>query len=215
MRYSKITSIKGLVLAMMMLTAITTAQGQTVYAVEDKPTTVQLRTNALYWLALSPNVGVELQTDMGLAFLADYVGAWWNGSKSHRYWSNYAFHLEGRYYLGARKQTTPYKGHHVGVYGYLATYDFEFGNKGYQCPDLSKTFSIGASYGWSMPVSKRLSFDFTVGIGYLQSKYTEYVPSETWYKATAHRKLKWFGPTKLEATLVWNINNNNRKKQGL
>lgn len=215
MRYSKITSIKGLVLAMMMLTAITTAQGQTVYAVEEKPTTVQLRTNALYWLALSPNVGVELQTDMGLTFLADYVGAWWNGSKSHRYWSNYAFHLEGRYYLGARKQTTPYKGHHVGIYGYLATYDFEFGNKGYQCPDLSKTFSIGASYGWSMPVSKRLSLDFAIGIGYLQSKYTEYIPSETWYKATAHRKLKWFGPTKLEATLVWNINNNNRKKQGL
>lgn len=211
MKYTKKISVKGLVLTMMLLAAMTTAQGQTVYAVEEKPTTVQLRTNALYWLALSPNIGVELQTDMGIAFLADYVGAWWNSNKSHRYWSNYACHLEGRYYLGANKQTTPYKGHHIGVYGYLATYDFEFGNKGYQCPDLTKTFSVGVSYGWSMPVNKRLSFDFTIGIGYLQSRYTEYVPSETWYKATGHKKLNWFGPTKLEATLVWNINNKNDK----
>lgn len=212
MRYSNMTSVKGLVLSVVMLmTVIATARGQEVYALEDKPTTVQLRTNGMYWLALSPNVGVELQTDMGVAFLADYVGAWWNSSKNHRYWSNYAFHLEGRYYLGAKEQITPYKGHHVGVYGYLATYDFEFGNKGYQCSDLSKTFSIGVSYGWSMPVNKRLSFDFTIGIGYLQSKYTEYIPSETWYKATGYKKMTWFGPTKLEATLVWNINNINKK----
>lgn len=202
------TSAKGLALAMLLtLTLLTPSQAQTVYADEGDPTTVNLRTNGLYWLALSPNIGAELQTDMGVAILADYIGAWWNSSKNHRYWSNYAFHLEGRYYLGHLKgMAAPFQGHHVGLFGYLATYDFEFGGKGYQCADLSKTFSIGVSYGYSMPLKGKLSVDFTIGIGYLQSKYTEYEPTETWYKAIGYKKAAWFGPTKLEATLVWNLN---------
>ena len=212
MRYSTMTFLKGLTLTLgLMMTMQTTSQAQEVYALEDKTTTVQLRSNGLYWLALSPNIGVELQTDMGIAFLADYVGAWWNNYESNRFWSNYAFHVEGRYYLDTKKQSSPFKGHHVGLYGYMVTYDFEFGGKGYQCADLSKTFSIGASYGYSMPLNERLSIDFTVGFGYLQSKYTVYEPTKTWYTITGYKKGTWIGPTKLEATLVWNINKRNNR----
>lgn len=211
MRYSMMTKLKGLTLTVLLMASAATMQAQTVYALEDKPTTVQLRTNGLYWLALSPNIGVEMQTDLGIAFLADYVGAWWNNNQKHHYWSNYAFHAEGRYYLAGKKQDAPFKGHHVGLYGYLATYDFEFGGKGVQCADLSKTFSIGVSYGYSLPLNDRLSVDMTIGIGYLQSKYTEYEPTATWYKATGYKKATWIGPTKLEATLVWNINRKNNR----
>lgn len=212
MKISTMTSVKSLALILvLMMTVITSSQAQMVYDFEEKPTAVQFRTNGLYWLALSPNIGVELQTDLGLAFLADYVGAWWNNNQKHNYWSDYAFHVEGRYYLGNKVQDTPFSGHHVGLYGIMATYDFEFGGIGYQSNDLSKTWSIGASYGYSLPLTKRLSVDFTIGIGYLQSKYDVYHPEAGWYVRDKTKKLKYFGPTKLEATLVWNLNSFNKK----
>ena len=106
---------------------------------------------------------------------------------------------------------TPYNGHHFGVYFQMATYDFEFGDKGYQCKDLDKSIGLGLSYGYSMPLSRHFNIDFTVGIGYFTSKYTEYEPTKDWYHPTGYKKLNWFGPTKLEVSLVWNLNRKNDK----
>lgn len=196
-------------MVMLMLTTITVT-AQEIYTAEEKPTAVQLKTNGLYWLALSPNVGIEFQTDLGVAFLFDYVGAWWNSYDKNRFWSNYAFSIETRYYLGNISQISPYKGSHVGLYGTMATYDFEFGGKGYQSNDLSKTFTIGISYGFTKPLNRNFSIDFTVGIGYFQSTYDVYHPINGKYTRDTTKRLKFFGPTKLEATLVWNINNENK-----
>ena len=107
-----------------------TADGQVRYKLNKEKIAVQLHTNGLYDLALCPNIGLELQTDLGLAWQCDYIGAWWSNNSKHRYWQNYAFQMELRYYLGHDHQDTPYFGHHIGVYGQLATYDFEFGGTG-------------------------------------------------------------------------------------
>ena len=89
----------------------------------------------------------------------------------------------------------------------MITYDFEFGNKGYQCNDLSKTIGIGVSYGYCMPLNKTFSLDFTIGIGYLHTNYTEYIPHSDKYVRTGEKSKTWIGPTKAEVSLVWNINN--------
>ena len=170
MKYTKKISVKGLVLTMMLLAAMTTAQGQTVYAVENKPTTVQLRTNGLYDLALCPNIGLEFQTSLGLAFQFDYIGAWWSNNSKHRFWQNYGFQTEIRYYLASKSTDMPYLGHHVGVYGQMVTYDFEFGGTGYQCNTLDKSWGIGIAYGYRKPLSRHFSIDFTLGLGYFKSK---------------------------------------------
>jgi len=187
------------------------SQAQEIYRAEESSLAVQLRTNGLYDLALCPNVGLELQTDLGLAFQLDYVGAWWNSQKNNRYFSNYGLQTELRYYFASPKMDFPYTGHHAGVYFLMATYDFEFGGTGYQCKDLDKSIGFGISYGYSKPISRRLSLDFTLGIGYFTSKYTVYEPSTSWYRATGYKKLTWFGPTKAEVTLVWNLNKNNNR----
>lgn len=209
---SKLTYMwKKTIAAALLLTAVMTALAQEieVYAPEGSATTVQLRTNGLYWLALSPNIGVELQTDMGVTFSLDYVGAWWNKNQKHRYFSNYAFQLDARYYLNSRTQGTPYLGHHVGIYGQMMTYDFEFGGTGYQSNDLSKTWTIGAAYGYRLPLGKRFAVDFTIGIGYLSSKYDVYKPYMGQYVRTNTKRLKFYGPTRLETSFVWNINATN------
>ena len=203
--------LTAILVAVLVLVNVQMSQAQEIYRAEESSLAVQLRTNGLYDLALCPNVGLELQTDLGLAFQLDYVGAWWNRQKNNRYFSNYGLQTELRYYFASPKMDFPYTGHHAGVYFQMATYDFEFGGTGYQCKDLDKSIGFGISYGYSKPISRRLSLDFTLGIGYFTSKYTVYEPSTSWYRATGYKKLTWFGPTKAEVTLVWNLNKNNNR----
>lgn len=197
------------------------AQKNYIYDDYEKERTIpiQLRTNGLYWCALFPNIGIEAQTNYGLAFQLDYTGAWWNKDRTHHYYSGYAFQFETRYYfkdanktkIGESQKTHVFSGSHVGLYIQMITYDFEFGNKGYQCNDLSKTIGIGASYGYCMPLNKTFSLDFTIGIGYLHTNYTEYIPHSDKYVRTGEKSKTWIGPTKAEISLVWNINNKNKE----
>jgi len=204
----------SVMLATCMVMSPASADAQVRYKLNKEKIALQLRTNGLYDLALCPNIGMEFQTNLGLAFQIDYIGAWWSNNAKHRFWQNYGFQTELRYYIGNDEQDTPFFGHHVGVYGQMATYDFEFGGTGYQSRDLDYTFGIGASYGYSFPLSKRWSLDLTIGLGYFQSRYDEYDPYEhakTGYARKETHRLTFWGPTKFEATFVWNINSFNDK----
>ena len=178
-----------------------------------KSATFLLRTNGLYDLALCPNVGLEFQTDLGLAFQLDYIGAWWNSPSRNRYFSNYGFQSEIRYYFTHDDYSVPFTGIHAGVYGQMATFDFEFGGKGIQCPNLDDAWGIGLSGGYTMPISRRWAIDFTLGVGFFTAKYTKYDPTVTGgYVATGLKRLKFFGPTKAEVTFVWSLNKDNKRK---
>ena len=203
------TIIAAAVMAVMMFPL--EAKAQVAYRLNKEHAAVQLRSNCLYDLLASPNVGVEIQTDLGLAFQLDYTGAWWNSYTRNRFWSNYIFQSELRYYTDRKRMDTPYFGHHFGAYAQLGTYDFEFGGKGRLCRDLDMTVGIGVSYGYSMAVSKSLNIDFTLGLGFLHSRYDYYQPNREGdgYSRIETRQLNFIGPTKLEVALVWNINAKN------
>ena len=171
----------------------------------------QVRTNVLFDLAACPYVGLEVQLPSGFAFQADYAGAWWNRPSRDRYYSCYGFQCEGRYYLSASASGIPHAGHHLGVYGHLLTYDFEFGGTGYQCPRLSDTFGGGISYGYSIPLSRFFSLDLTCGLGYFQSRYNVYEPLRDRYLLTSVKRLRYVGPTKLEVSFVYNLNGHARR----
>lgn len=174
----------------------------------NKSAKLQLRTNGLYYLAASPNVGLEVQTEYGLAWQLDFVGAWWNDNARKNFWSNYMFQTEIRYYLSAKESVIPCKGHHVGVYGQMATYDFKLGNMGVICPDLEKTWAVGVSYGYSLGLNQKLALDFTAGIGYLNARFDKYVPNTDGmgWKRISTNTFRAFLPSKIEVSLVWNIN---------
>lgn len=212
MAISKI-HLKNCLMAMLVavMTTTQTAKAQEIYNVETTPAKVQLHTNTLYDLALCPNVGLEIQTDLGIAFQLDFIGSWLSNNSKNRYWQNYAFQTEIRYYLGGTTSDMPYLGHHIGLYGQLATYDFEFGGTGYQCNSLDKSWGVGIAYGYRIPLSQHFSMDFTVGLGCFNTKYTQYAPNNDWYKATRWGKMQWWGPTRLEASIIWNLNN--KKKE--
>lgn len=148
--------------------------------------------------------------------------AWWNSNKRHNYWRIYGGELDIRKYFGRRAQTKPLTGHHLGIYGQAFTYDFETGHKGYIGGKPGGTlwdklnYAIGVEYGYSLPISRRLNLDFTLGVGYWGGEYHEYIPSDGHYVWQSTKQRHWFGPTKAEVSLIWLIGrgNYNEKKGG-
>lgn len=181
-----------------------------------------LKTNLLYDALLVPNIGAEFYLGKGWSLGANWMYAWWKNDNRHRYWRAYGGELGLRRYFGSRAADKPLTGHHIGLYGQVLTYDFEFGGKGYMGgrPGGSLwekcNYGIGLEYGYSLAIARRLNLDFSLGAGYLGGTYYEYVPMDGHYVWEATKNRRWFGPTKAEVSLVWILGrgNSNDKKGG-
>lgn len=166
-----------------------------------------LKTNTIYDAALVPNVGIEFYTGKGWSIAGNWMYAWWSNRGDNNFWRIYGGDVEVRRWFGKKADEKPLQGHHVGVYGQLVTYDFEFGGRGYLGDKWS--YGAGISYGYSLPLAKRLNMDFTLGLGYLGGKYKEYLPIEGHYVWQITKRLHWWGPTKAEVSLVWLLGKGN------
>ena len=171
---------------------------------DNTPGTLYLRTNLLYDAALLPNIGVEFPLSPKYSLAVNAGGNWIKNDHKHWYWRMLTADVEGRYWLGNRKydQKLKHQGHHVGVYGAVYRYDIEFGKKG-QMGDFA--YGGGLSYGYSLPIGKRLKLDLSLGVGYIGGKYKEYEPIDTHYVWIATKQRNYVGPTMAEVTLVWRI----------
>ena len=176
-----------------------------------KPFHMAVKTNLLYDAVVVPNLGLEFYLGRGWSIAGNWMYTWLKDDNRYRYHRVYGGDLEVRRWLSYGRK--PLTGHHMGVYGLLLTYDLEWGGKGYLGDRWS--YGGGISYGYSAPVGRRLNLDFTLGIGYLDGEYYEYVPQEGHYVWKATKKRRWFGPTKAEVSLVWLLGHDNvNKKKG-
>ena len=183
-----------LVVALLLATATSKAQS------------FALKTNALYDLALIPNIGAEVTLGKQWTVSADWMYTWFSSNNRHRYWQGYGGYLTVRRYFGTptsdlRPLTSAFSGHHLGAYVLGLTYDVEWGGRGYQADHFG--FGGGIEYGYALPVSSRLLLDFSVGIGFQDGEYKEYTPQDDHYVWQSTHKRHWFGPTKAEVTLKW------------
>ena len=168
-----------------------------------------LKTNALYDLALVPNIGVEIYAGKQWSVAANWMYAWWNSS--NRYWRIYGGDVEARRWFGKKAEEKPLQGHHVGAYAQLFTYDMTFNGRGYLGDKWS--YAVGLSYGYSLPIASQFNLDFNIGLGYMGGKYKEYkrIEGHSVWQVTKNRN--WFGPTKAEVSLVWLLGDVLNKKQ--
>ena len=159
-----------------------------------------LKTNLLYDVVLVPNVAVEYAINDHISVNADWMYAWWSRDSKHDYWRTYGGDIEARYWF-SNSSDRILTGHHVGAYAGILTYDVEFGGTGYMGDKWSYMF--GLSYGYSLPIYKKLNLDFEIGIGYFGGKYYVYEPEYGSYIWQQTKNRKWFGPTRAEVSLVW------------
>ena len=185
----------------------------------EKPFYMGIKTNMLYDALLVPNIGVEFYLGNDWSIAGDWMYAWWKKDRRHWYWRIYGGGISLRKWLGRKAQEKPLTGHHLGIYAQALTYDFETGKRGIMGGEPGGdlfdqgNYGAGVEYGYALPVARRLNIDFTIGIGYLGGKYYEYLPADDCYVWQATKKRRYFGPTKIEASLVWLIGRGNCNKE--
>jgi len=181
----------------------------------EKPFYMAVKTNMLFDALAVPDVGVEFYLGKNFSIAADWRYAWWKNDGRHRYWRIYGGDVVVRRWFGRAAKEKPLTGHHMGIYGKVFTYDFEWGGRGYMGGEPGGTlfdrchYAAGIEYGYSLPVARRLNIDFTVGAGYSVGKYYEYLPIDNCYVWQSTRNRRYFGPTKLEVSLVWLLGRGN------
>lgn len=187
---------------------------------EHKNFYMALKTNMLLDVLALPSLSAEFYLGKNLSAVANWTYGWWDNDRSHHYWRAYGGDLALRWWFGKAALEKPLTGHHIGIYGGIFTFDFEFGGTGYMGGLPHETLwnrslrTAGIEYGYSLPVAKRLNIDFTIGIGYMGGKYIKYIPDNGRYLWQSTHKINWFGPTKTEISLVWLIGRGNYNKSG-
>lgn len=173
-----------------------------------------VKTNMLYDALLVPNIGIEVAFADQWSIAANWMYSWWKCDHRQRYWRIYGGDIEGRWWFGPLALEKPLQGHHIGAYAQLATYDIEFGGRGWQGSKYN--YAAGVSYGFSLPIARHLNLDFNLGLGYMWGRYKTYKPMDGHYVWQSTKKRNYFGPTKAEISLVWLIgtDNYNKKKGG-
>lgn len=188
----------------------------------SRPFWMDIRTNMLYDVVAVPNIGAEFYLGKNISVLANWMYGWWDKDSRHRYWRIYGGELGARWWFGRKADAKPLTGHHLGVYAGVLTFDFEWGGTGYMGGKPGGTLwdcclvNSGIEYGYSLPVGKRLNIDFTIGLGYFGGNYIKYFPFDNDYYREKEYKMRFFGPTKAEISLVWLIgrDNTNKRKGG-
>ena len=171
-----------------------------------------LKNNVIYDAMLLPNLAVEFSLPRRWSIELEGLWSWWGPSGDrHRYHRIQAGGLEVRKWLGHPFQT-PLTGHFLGAYSYFGNWDIRLNDRGFQSP--KGTLSVGLTYGYAMPVARRLNLEFALSIGYMGGEYYKYIydPNHDRYPWRSTGRLGWFGPTKAKASLVWLIGSGKNEK---
>ena len=180
---------------------------------EDTKTILALKTNLLYDAVSWLNFSVEVP--MGDRFSALYYHQfpWWTwGKANNEYCMRFlSIGAEGRYWFKpmpreateTRIKRDRLMGHFVGVYAESGKWDFE--RKRDVCYQ-GEHWSAGLSYGYAMPIGKRLNLELSLSVGYASIAYRGYTPSEDyeilWRDPEKVGRWHYIGPTKAQVSLV-------------
>ena len=173
-----------------------------------------LKTNLLQDALTVANLGVELPLAERISVGADVLFPWWNIPQKDVTLQLLAGELSARYWFGDRSDKDPLTGFFSGVYAGAGLYDFQFGSltdgKGVQG---NAFLLLGLQAGYAHSIGRNLRLEYSLGLGYLQTDYREYVsvkdtkfgdikvieyPWET-------RRMSGVLPSKLSVSLVWMI----------
>lgn len=190
----------------------------------DKRTIVALKTNMLYDLATVLNIAAEFPITEHFSILYEHHFPWWL-TKNNKYCLQFlSFGGEVRWWFRPQTQPETAKrvkrdallGHFLGLYVMGGKLDLQARRTGcYQAEFLS----AGLSYGYSMPIARRLNLEFSLSAGWARIPYRHYNPTDD-YELLVRDPNKtgtwnYFGPTKAEIALVVPLLVKYKKKGGV
>lgn len=157
-----------------------------------------IKTNLLYDAVLMPALEIEYRINNRWSAAVEGSVAWWKNDGAHKYYQIATIIPEGRYWFRTKE---PWHGHYVGLFVGGSWYDLENGSRGYK----GEFVTTGISYGYMFPIGRSLSLEAGIGMGFLHTKYEEYLPIDGHYVYQQTSRTNWFGPVKLKFALVWRI----------
>ena len=163
-----------------------------------------IKTNLLYDAVGMPSLEAEYRIDDRWSVNLEGEVAWWSKKPRHRYYQIATISPEARYWFKTRQ---PWHGHYLGVFVGGSWYNLENGARGYK----GDFWMVGLSYGYMFPLGRRLSLETGLGIGFLHTKYEEYLPIDGHYVYQQTSRTNWLGPVKLKFAFVWRLWDANRK----
>jgi hypothetical protein len=192
---------------------------QVLQPMKERKTIFALKTNMLYDVAMLLNASLEVPVYKNrVSLLYQHHFPWFNwGEGNNKYCIRFlSFGGEARWwFLPNSKKRDRLNGHFIGLYGMGGKYDFNWKrNICYQ----GEFWSTGLSYGYSMPIGKRLNLEFTASAGYASIPYRHYIPTDNYEilvrDPDKQGRLNYFGITKAEVSLVVPIVLSKTKKGG-
>ena len=157
---------------------------------------VALKNNLLYDATTTPNLALEV--GLGKKTTLDLYGSYNPFTfGNHKRFKHWLAQPEFRYWL-----KKPMEGHFFGVHLHVGAFNIAVDDKNrYQSPD--GFYGAGLSYGHVLPFARHWAAEFTIGAGYVHTKYDTYynIPNGTRFeKGIAYN---YWGLTKVGIGLVY------------
>lgn len=180
---------------------------------EYTKTILALKSNLLYDAVSWLNFSVEVPIKDKYSVLYYHQFPWWAwGKGNNEYCMRFlSIGAEARWWFKPmpreaterRIKRDKLMGHFLGVYAESGKWDFE--RKRDVCYQ-GEHWSAGLSYGYAMPIGRRLNLEFSLSVGYASIAYRGYTPSEDyeilWRDPEKVGRWHYFGPTKAQVSLV-------------
>lgn len=154
-----------------------------------------LRANLLRWATLTPDLGLEWHISDRWSLGAG--GSWtsWSWRDRKRRYALWEVAPEVRYYMGRERRG------YLGLLFKTGAFNYKFSETGRQ-GDL---VGGGLTGGYILPLGKRLSLDFSLGLGYLNADYEKYTVIDGVRVRRGNETAEWWGPVHAGITLKWNL----------
>lgn len=152
-----------------------------------------LRANLLRWATLTPDLGLEWRINSHWSILANGTYTSWSWNDKDRRYALWEVAPEIRCYLGKKRNW------YVGVMYKAGSFNYKFSETGKQ----GDIMGCGITGGYLLPLNKRFSLDFGLGLGYMHAKYDCYNVIDGVRVRRGKGNRNWYGPVSAGITLVW------------
>ena len=176
------------------------------YYLWDYLTPLALKTNLLYDAASVLNFGIEAPIRDRWSVAFDWVCPWWSSYEKQKYLQTMYGSLEGRYWFGNRENRPQLTGWFAGIAAGGGVYDLMYDAMNGIQGEFS-TCSAVAGFAHAINSSGTLRMEYSLGFGWMGTEYVKYWWDEYDYTLVAPSpqtwRTNWFGPTKVQVSLVY------------